>query len=85
MVRRADLDADHDPARARVQGRAERPDGLREHAGGAAVQEAEGLGMPSTGIVATTRAADADWILTPIRPASVPSATVIVMARSSSS
>src|SRR5262249_4223347 len=34
MVRRADLDANHHPALAGVQGRAQRPDGLREHARG---------------------------------------------------
>src|SRR5580700_5158468 len=45
VVRRADLDADHHPARARVQERAERSDGLREHAGRAAVQQAVRLGV----------------------------------------
>jgi hypothetical protein len=85
MVRRTDLDADHDPARARVQGRAERPDGLRGTQEAPPCRRPKGWVLPSTGIVATTCVADADWILTPIRPASVPSATVIVMARSSSS
>ena len=45
VVRRADLDADHHMAQAGVQGRAQRPDGLREHAGGAPVQQAERLGV----------------------------------------
>jgi hypothetical protein len=43
VMRRADLDADHDPARAGVQGRAQRSDGLGEYAGRAAVQQAERL------------------------------------------
>jgi len=33
LMRRADLDADHHPAQPGVQGRAQRSDGLREHAG----------------------------------------------------
>ncbi len=39
--------------------------------------------LPSTGMVATTRDADADTIVMPIRPASVPSATVTAMILSS--
>ncbi len=40
VMRRADLDADRGPVRARVQGGAQRTDGLGEHAGRAAVQQA---------------------------------------------
>ena len=39
--------------------------------------------LPSTGMVATTRDADADAIVMPIRPASVPSATVLAVIFSS--
>jgi hypothetical protein len=47
------------------------------------VQQAVRLMLPSTGMVATTRDADADWILMPMRPASVPSATVTAAILSS--
>ena len=83
VVRRADLDPDHRPARARVQECAERSDGLREHAGRAPCSRPWGWVLPSTGMVATTRDADADRIVMPIRPASVPSATVLAMIFSS--
>ena len=39
--------------------------------------------MPSTGILATTCSADAEMILTPIRLASVPRATVMAMLAAS--